>query len=649
MTEPTPTWQRWGVLALVLGLFVGGGFLLVRSPPSPEPGPAPPAPSEDRSDEDPRLTYAGPYLNVRPGVKYLGDAACADCHTPICDSFHQHPMGRSLRLIATAPPPDGGRAAPFTALGADLRVERSGGRTWHHESRTAPEGWSVYDRAVEIKYVVGSGTHAESYLSEQDGYVQQTPITWFGQKHVWDQSPGWHGIGGDRPVRGRCLYCHAGRVEPLPGYQNRFASPVFRSLTVDCERCHGPGEKHVARWAGDDPGPGGQQDFTIVNPRKLDWRLREAVCRQCHSEGETRQVKRGRGLFDYRPGMPLEAFWQILVLAEGEEEFKVVNHVEQLERSRCFKMSTDANKLGCISCHDPHVKPVGEARLTHFRQACLKCHTQHGCALPEPDRRRQQPQDSCIDCHMARSASIEIPHISGTDHRILRRPAPPAPEPPDDPRMPDGLLPVRLMHRGTAEPLPAEERRDLGVGLAELLTTKKLAPRHTPRVLELLDEALRTVPADPAAWVAKAKVLDLERRSEESFAAYQEALKLDPGRETALTGAGLIAIRLGRTAEGIDLWKRAVERNPWRPLHHAGLAILYGRTQQWREAKEAADAWVRLEPGAVEARQMRTQYLLRLGDRAGAAEEFARIEALRPPNLDQLRAWWAAETQPGGR
>src|SRR5262245_22808938 len=52
--------------------------------------------------DDPRLTFATPFFNVRPEVKYVGDEACAGCHEGHAKSYHQHPMGRSLEPIAAA-------------------------------------------------------------------------------------------------------------------------------------------------------------------------------------------------------------------------------------------------------------------------------------------------------------------------------------------------------------------------------------------------------------------------------------------------------------------------------------------------------------------------------------------------------------------
>src|SRR5688572_969028 len=39
------------------------------------------------------LLKASPYRNVQPGVAYVSDASCAECHTDIAASFARHPMG----------------------------------------------------------------------------------------------------------------------------------------------------------------------------------------------------------------------------------------------------------------------------------------------------------------------------------------------------------------------------------------------------------------------------------------------------------------------------------------------------------------------------------------------------------------------------
>src|SRR5262245_42599559 len=87
-----------------------------------------------RQEDDPRLAYSGPFRNVRPEVRYVGDDRCASCHPEQATSFRDHPMGRSLTPVAQAPPVERfGREAnnPFTFLNLQFAVERRGGRIIH--------------------------------------------------------------------------------------------------------------------------------------------------------------------------------------------------------------------------------------------------------------------------------------------------------------------------------------------------------------------------------------------------------------------------------------------------------------------------------------------------------------------------------------
>src|SRR5262249_55424803 len=111
----------------------------------------------------------------------------------------------------------------------------------------------------------------------------------------------------------------------------------------------------------------------IVNPRHLEPVLREAVCQQCHLQGEVRVVRRGRSLFDYRPGLPLHLFESAFTrLPENASGQKSVGHVEQIALSRCFQESK--GRFGCISCHDPHELPAPEKKIAFYRGRCLQCH-----------------------------------------------------------------------------------------------------------------------------------------------------------------------------------------------------------------------------------------------------------------------------------
>jgi tetratricopeptide (TPR) repeat protein len=582
---------------------------------------------------DPRLSYSGPYRNVHPDVPYVGDDHCAGCHPTESNSYRHHPMGRSLTPIAELAPRqvyDTAHRNPFQAFGSTFLVERAGGRVWHREVRRDAADRPIYTSEHEVHYAIGSGRRGYSYVTNQDGYLFQTPISWFAQKQVWDVSPGFSpGQLRGRPLSGDCLFCHANRAHPLQSYQNRYEQPVFTGHAIGCERCHGPGGRHVQS----------ADVLDIVNPGKLQPALRDDVCAQCHLEGEVRLVRRGRGLYDFRPGLPLAAFWSVFVLARAPGDSRAVNHFEQMHHSACFRRTSGPGKLGCVSCHDPHVAVGPERRLSYYRDRCLKCHQEAHCR--EAPALRHQKQDSCIACHMPPYAPEDIAHTATTDHRIVRVSRPESE--PGGPRPTDEGALVPFGH-DRLDPEDSDLGRDLGMALVVAATRAQLPPaRASARGFSLLRAALKEWPGDVEAWEGCGSAQLVRQQWGEALTHYEEALARDPHRERSLLGAALAAEQLGLVEHARDYWRRAVAANPWLPEYRRGLSLLLLRQRDLEEAGRQAQQWLRLDPGSVEARRLWITYLVQKGKSAEARAEFARIEALRPANLDELRHWFASQ------
>ncbi len=461
-----------GALVLLGSAALAAWYFTLPTPPPVSTEPEPPQP--DPPTPDPRIVFDSPYRNVKPGVGYVGDAACAKCHQALTKSYHAHPMGRSAALVSQATPIE--KYAPsghteFTSGPFALSIEKSPTEVRHRVRVLEPTPVPVSDVIIPAEIAIGSGTRGRSYLSVEGGAVWQTPVSWFGPEDRWDVSPGFHlGSMARRAIVPECLYCHVDRVEPVPGADNRYREPLLPvQAAIGCERCHGPGALHVAeRTAGATP----QTDTSIVNPRHLAPALQSAICEQCHLQGEERVPRRGRDLFEYRPGLPFEQFVSVYVrhpdLAAANRS---VGQFEQMEQSRCFTGSRGA--LLCTSCHDPHAAPDAPTRDAHYRQRCLSCHKSQGCTLPEPDRRTKN--DSCVACHMPKAASANIIHASVTNHRVPRTAAPgPAPK-----GLPFAESPLVRFRSGPFSPTGDERERDLGLALAGF-AKKRLPPKSQP-------------------------------------------------------------------------------------------------------------------------------------------------------------------------
>jgi Flp pilus assembly protein TadD len=600
----------------------------------------PPLPSWPPA-EDPRLSYAGPFLNVRPDVQYVGDGRCAECHAKIAESYRKHPMSRTLTPIAElAPTQDygGARHNPFEAFSSSFRVERHDDTVSHRQIKTNAAGATIYENVMDVHYVIGSGVHGYSYLTDRGGYVFQTPISWFEAKQIWDLSPRFTGnfLTG-RPISSECLFCHANRTRPVKGTANRYEEPIFQGYSIGCERCHGPGERHVQN-----PGVNAVDTFdpTIVNPARLAPALRDAVCEQCHLEGVTRVHRRGRDPYEFRPALPLEDFLAVFVrTTAGGADNRAVNHVEQMEQSGCFRGGTSRERIGCISCHDPHIFVGPRERTEVYRAACLKCHEgkRPGCSVPSAVRRKTSPDDSCIQCHMPPYATSDIVHTASTDHRIPRRPIRlDEPSAADKPQQGEPFS-AALFHQDRVNTETADRRRDLGMALAALSTQDGLPREGTAA---LLDEAVRKFPDDAAAWSEKGEIALLLKRPQEALKAYEACLALAPERETALQGAARMAQELGRADAALGYWRRAVAVDPWAPSLRGGYANLLAFRQEWAEAEIQARHWVELAPDDNDARKLWIRCLLKTGDRATAEKELKTLKALQPGFEAELDFWF---------
>lgn len=621
-SPPSAPVSRWRGFVLLTSLLVAigtawGAYAWYRSRSTPPRNPPP---------------LAVRFLNTQPGVAYVGSQRCGECHPTEAATYAEHPMGRSVSPAQRGLPAQFQAASSFRAAGLEYTVERRGEAMWHREALPQYDKLPALEIAAEISYALGSGRQGQSFLVNREGRYYQSPISWYVNDRAWHLSPSFekHNQHFSRTITEECLFCHCNQAHVRADTINHFEPTPLEA--IGCERCHGPGELHAAAH---EKGEAGEAERTIVNPRRLMPQLREAVCEQCHLQGEARIVHQGKSLWAYRPGLPLDQFVSVFVPPPtGVGSRKAVSHVEQMHQSRCFQAAD--GKMGCITCHDPHVLPAPSARVAWYRGRCLQCHTESSCRLSLEERHRQSAADSCIVCHMPRGDSSNIAHTSITDHRIVRQSG-------RDGGLKDNAD-FRLVrfHSGGWDD-DAEGRRDLGLALAELgeRTDAEMGRRLFSRqALLLLTPAVASHPEDLAAGEALGQALWRDKRPREALDVLEQSLHRAPRRELALQTAALVALDQNEPERSIAYWDRFLAVNPYSWQGHAYRGQALALRKQWAEAVVSCAAALRLNPFDPPTRMLHINCLIHNGQKQRADEEFARLLALGPAKPEQIRKWF---------
>ncbi len=618
--------RRVGTLIVaVLVVALGGTLLLSMFRKAPPPRVPPGAKQAADSKALPDIQRGSVAKPTPPRSDYLGSASCTECHPQIAEQYKSHSMANSAAEIATATPvEDFGEKATFSP---DQRhvysVEKTPTGVKHHERLVDAQGETLYDQSVPVDYAIGSGAHGKSYLLDREGTLFMSPITWYSKAQLWNLSPGYklpahHRF--ERKIVAGCVDCHVGRVNYLRGQENHFGKPPFLELSIGCERCHGPGGRHVAhhRTAS---APGDVDPIT--NPAKLDPARREDICAQCHLQGEARIPHYGCVTGDFRPGQRLEETMTVFVQGTRttrDGKSRAVSHVEQMRSSVCFNRS--GGKFGCISCHDPHSLPSEPDKATFYREKCLACHQQRGCSLPEPERRIRQANDSCVACHMAPLGASDIPHTSQTDHRVLRIAS---------------ALPPHSAEKSLPEMFDnADQRlpelaviRARGLWLAEsseLKTDSKMAEL----ALSLLSVAAEQLPDDVLVQDALGTASAVAGKPDDAIKFWKRTLEIEPHRALTLQTIALTLHSRQRTAEALPYIERCLKVQPWNSSLWRRYSHLLGLAGKWPEALAAVQKSEAIDPSAPRLYQWSAEIHKRLGNEQQSRHYQDLFERIKP-------------------
>ncbi len=512
------------------------------------------------------------FRNLTESVEFVGDAACFQCHEDQYTGFQDHGMAHSFYELTpeSAVEEFGSQTIVDSTSGYRYRTFEENGAYYMEEFLLDAEGQETHSLVRKMEYVVGSGTIARTYITEENGWFYQLPVTWYTNANRWDFSPGYEEGNSrfDRKIADRCMTCHNSYPDPVAQTNGAYDSVPFG---IGCERCHGAGAVHVEeRLISQEPSE--EMDATIVNPAHLDVDRQLDVCQQCHLSADVSILREGRTAYDFRPSQRLDAY--IALFSTHKEEVagsvEVISHADRMKRSACFIETLNTPEpLLCTTCHDPHegFRDQGDA---YFNATCMDC---HGAADLEarfegtPALTTHSVTANCVDCHMPEADVEEAPHSTFTDHwiRVVGRD--------------DALQPIRSQGTGTLAPYYERDTNSregkMYQGMATITLGRQEGDEELLREgIALIDEAAREARVSDEALFLQGFALQLLGDYDRSVEPLEEAVRADPSVAERLNALAQSYEQLGVKSDVTgQLYEQALSIQP----KLADIHINYGR------------------------------------------------------------------------
>jgi tetratricopeptide (TPR) repeat protein len=606
---------------------------------------------------------------AQPGG-YVAAKTCAGCHSGIYETWKLTGMGRSFY---PATPSEAVQDFYHQPSDTHYAMAVRYGNYYQRRWQVGFGGKEINAEELRVDFVMGSGNHARTYLSRTvRGTLIQLPLGWYSEKGGhWAMNPGYDTARppSHRPIAYECMFCHNAYPDIPAGHEQSGGEPVYAGAMpegIECQRCHGPGAKHV-RMARGGAGSLEQIRASIVNPARLSKDRQMEVCMQCHLETTSARLpgiirRFERGPFSYVSGQPLGEFVVFFARATGAgfpDNFDIAGGAYRLRQSQCFLKSK--GELTCTTCHNPHDIPRGPAAVVSYARACRQCHAATVDRLNALGTHPSNPE--CVSCHMPKRRTEDAVHVVMTDHLIQRRP--PSrdllaalqerhPAPKDEysgevvPYYPSPLAgtPKNAVLTALAQ---IQHRSNLASGIERLSAALSRAPASSAEYYMALGDAWHSAgnPVGSVEAYRKATVLhptsaralrylgnalresgQLTRASE----ALHSALQIDRTDAQVWFELGLLAAQQGKVAEAATSLEKASVLNPdlpdvWNSIgeNRGGRGDALGATSAFLTA-------LRIDPYFAAAHSNFARLLAIRGDREEALYHFDKAAGLQPAN-----------------
>lgn len=363
------------------------------------------------------------YIVTAQPSEYVNDKECTQCHEKIAKDYQTLGMAHAFKpaiaknLIANFQLPAFYHKASKTYY--EMKLENEGLYFIRYHKDSKANKLAYFKRKVD--WVMGSGNKSRSYLYQtENGEIFLFPIVWYSELEQFGMAPGYDNSnhqGITRQVRRECMFCH--NAYPLENINDPQWAPHAFSKNLPsglgCQRCHGPGKRHIEASKKDSADITDSWN-TIINPSKLSAEKQNQVCDQCHllPAVDFAGIRNpNKNTFSFIPGQDLnEYIYHVEITDElmpQKHRFEINHHAYRLRQSACFTKSEQ--NFYCLDCHDPHHKASKSERLSKTENTCKSCHEliQHKTNIAGK---------SCVSCHMQQKRTQDVVQVTMTDHKI---------------------------------------------------------------------------------------------------------------------------------------------------------------------------------------------------------------------------------------
>ena len=121
----------------------------------------------------------------------------------------------------------------------------------------------------------------------------------------------------------------------------------------------------------------------------------------------------------------------------------------------------------------------------------------------------------------------------------------------------------------------------------------------------------------------------MSNKPNDAASAFDALLEEWPRKESALAHAALLSQNLSRHDQAFEYWRRAVAINPTLASHHAELARVWLKREDWPKVLAECEAALKLNLSLGQTRVLLITACIKTRDKARARAEFEKLLALQ--------------------